>query len=118
MNGSPQFWRITIGTCVQIVVLLGTVVTFFVTYDRSITETRALTLQNSRDIAALTKSITELNEHGTAYSREQLLGSSQIQELTARSNAHEKSLNDLAPKIERIQTTLEFLISAEGKSRR
>lgn len=104
------FWKITASGVAQILLLLFAIVGFFITYDRGINETRNISNQNTRDIAALAKTVSEINERGTNYSRSGIpLETTAIANLSERTNQHDRVLADLLPKIERMQTTMEFL---------
>lgn len=120
MNGQPtngtKFWSITVSGVVQITLLVGTFGAFFLTYDRTINDTKNIANQNSRDIASLATTVKEMNERGTNFSQAGIpLEKSMIAALAERANQHEKILSEISPKIERIQTTLEFIVREQKK---
>jgi hypothetical protein len=109
-NAPYGFWRITASGLANLLLLTGAIVGFFLSYDRSISETKSLANQNSKDIAVLAKTVSDINERGTTFSRAGIpLETSAIANLSDRVNQHDKIMGELLPKIERMQATLDFM---------
>lgn len=98
------------GHLLTLIIVIGSVLAFIRSYDHSVNEASNAAGTANKNVVELAELVKRMDEHGTSYSHTQIpLEQSMITAMQNQVITNSKSITDLAPRVERMLTQMEYI---------